>query len=88
MLEWSYKHDTTKQRHVGPTAEEFNDAFALRKDRKTISPSDMNGLALAAIQGLNEIVTEKDAEITELRRQNEDFANRLAKLEEKLSAER
>ena len=70
---WSYKTDGGV-RHIGPMAEDFHQAFGLGADDKHIAPGDTAGLALAAVQGLNQVVQEKDKEITELR-------NRLASLE-------
>ncbi len=65
-------------------AEDFHEAFGL-SDPKSISGSDARGITFAAIQGLHQIVREKDAEIAELQAANEQFAVRLAKLEEQLA---
>jgi phage shock protein A len=43
---------------------------------------DTDGVALAAIQGLYEVVKEKDAQITELKENNEELNKRLSALEE------
>ena len=48
-------------RHLGPTAQDFYAAFGLGADDKHIAALDTSGVALAAIQGLNEKVDEKDA---------------------------
>jgi len=66
ISEWSYKSEPGV-RHVGPVAEDFAEAFGLGGDAQTIGTVDADGVALAAIKGLNEIVEEKDAEISELR---------------------
>ena len=76
--------DADGQRHIGPVAEDFHEAFGL-SDPKSISGSDARGITFAAIQGLHQIVREKDAEIAELQAANEQFAVRLAKLEEQLA---
>ncbi|PEA86586.1 tail fiber domain-containing protein [Bacillus thuringiensis] len=51
---WSYKDDTSSKRHIGPTAQDFQSAFGLNADdEKYISSTDLHGISLAAIQGLN-----------------------------------
>ena len=53
--------------HLGPTAQDFHAAFGLNgTDETHISVVDEGGVALAAIQGLNQKLTEKDAEIRQL----------------------
>jgi hypothetical protein len=63
---WSYSHDDTAQRHMGPIAEEFHAAFGLGTSPEQIAISDTAGVALAAIQGLYRVVQEKDAQILAL----------------------
>ncbi len=50
---WNYKtmHDGS---HLGPTAQDFYAAFGLGGSDRTITTVDPDGVALAAIQGLNE----------------------------------
>jgi hypothetical protein len=66
ISEWSYKEDPTT-RHVGPMGQDFYATFNIGTDEKHIAPIDEGGVALAAIQGLNQKVDEKDAEIQELK---------------------
>jgi Chaperone of endosialidase len=54
-------------KQVGPMAQDFFAAFRLGNDDKSISPMNMSGVALAAIQGLNQLVKEKDTEIVALK---------------------
>ena len=57
ITEWNYKANGADVRHVGPMAQDFQDAFGLNGgDDKHISVVDESGVALAAIQGLNEKV--------------------------------
>jgi len=63
---WNFKTESSVQ-HVGPVAQDFHAAFGLGMDDKHIATVDADGVALAAIQGLHEIVQEKDAEIQELK---------------------
>ena len=66
ITEWNYK--TAKDvEHIGPMAQDFHAAFGLDgPDDKHISVVDEGGVALAAIQGLNEKLNEKDAQIADL----------------------
>jgi hypothetical protein len=64
---WSYKADGPGVRHLGPMSEDFYQAFGLGQDEKHISFTDSAGVALAAVQGLNQIVQEKDKEIADLK---------------------
>ncbi len=73
ICEWSYKEDP-KTRHVGPMGQDFYATFNIGTDEKHIAPIDEGGVALAAIQGLNQKLEEKDAEIQEMK-------ERLSKLE-------
>lgn len=70
LSEWSYKDDPTT-RHVGPMGQDFYSTFNLGTDEKHIAPIDEGGVALAAIQGLNQKLEaetrEKDAEIEALK---------------------
>ncbi len=66
VTEWNYKDDAADRKHIGPVAQDFYAAFGLDgKDDKRISTVDEGGVALAAIQGLNQKVDEKDARIQE-----------------------
>jgi len=67
VTEWNYKSDSQVIHHMGPMAQDFSAAFGLDgSDDKHISVVDEGGVALAAIQGLNAKVEEKDAEIQSL----------------------
>ncbi|MFQ6029171.1 MAG: tail fiber domain-containing protein [Dehalococcoidia bacterium] len=63
---WSYKSQDDSIRHIGPMAQDFYAAFGTGEDEKHISTIDADGIALAAIQGLSQMVQEKDAQIAEL----------------------
>ena len=58
---WDYKQDA-KTRHIGPMAQDFYAAFNVGTDEKHINTVDEGGVALAAIQGLNEKLKEDDAQ--------------------------
>jgi len=52
ISEWSYRLERGA-RHIGPMAQDFHAAFGLGSDDTSISTVDADGVALAAIQGLN-----------------------------------
>ena len=56
ITRWSYKADVGVT-HLGPMAQDFYAAFDIGMDDKHISMVDADGVALAAIQGLNEKVS-------------------------------
>jgi hypothetical protein len=60
IKEWSYKDSIDNIRHIGPMAEDFYQAFGLGESETGIATLDTSGVALAAIQGLNEKLTEQD----------------------------
>ena len=72
--EWTYKRDVERRRHVGPTAEDFQQAFGLGTDGKYIFPIDVQGITMAAVQGLK---LENDA----LKAENTEVKARLARIE-------
>jgi hypothetical protein len=53
MASWNYKAQGADVRHLGPTAQDFHAAFHLGESERTIATVDADGVALAAIQGLN-----------------------------------
>ena len=50
-------------RHVGPVSQDFRTAFGLGKDDKLINTFDAIGVTMASLQGLYELLKEKDAQI-------------------------
>jgi hypothetical protein len=77
VTEWNLISQDPAIRHIGPMAQDFKAAFAVGEDDRHISATDADGVAFAAIQGLDEVVKEKDARIAELER-------RLSSLEAKI----
>jgi hypothetical protein len=75
VTQWNYKDDAADKKHIGPMAQDFHAAFDLNgADDKHISVIDEGGVALAAIQGLNQKLegqqielNRKEAEIIELK---------------------
>ena len=66
-------------RHIGPTAQDFQNTFDVGNDDKSIATIDADGAALAAIQGLNEKLEQqleqKETEIAELRQRLKSLEN-------------
>ena len=52
---------------TSPVAQDVYSLFEIGTDDKHVTPIDEGGLALAAIQGLNQKLTEKDSEIQGLK---------------------
>jgi hypothetical protein len=91
ISEWQYKTQGDA-RHIGPMAQDFREAFGTGRDDKHITSVDADGVALAAIQGLNEKLEdqlkEKDSQIDWLRTENRSLAERLAAIERALGMSR
>lgn len=68
VMQWSYTNSATVP-HMGPTAQDFKAAFGLGESDLGITTVDADGVAMAAIQGLNQVVMEKDRELQELKRE-------------------
>ncbi len=66
---WNYKTQNEAIRHIGPMAQDFAAAFAVGEDDKHITTIDADGVSLAALQGLYQIVQEKDQRISQLERE-------------------
>jgi hypothetical protein len=75
---WNYKAQEDSIRHIGPMAQDFHAAFGVGEDERHINSVDADGVALAAIQGLHQVVSEKEARIA-------DLENRLRRLEQLLA---
>jgi len=79
VQQWNYKWEKdTDVPNIGPMAQDFKAAFYPGRDDKSITTLEFDGVELAAIQGLNQKVEEKDAKIKELQA-------RLEKLEQMMS---
>ncbi|HZG50564.1 MAG TPA: tail fiber domain-containing protein [Pyrinomonadaceae bacterium] len=74
---WNYKSQDASVRHIGPMAQDFFAAFKVGEGDKTIATIDPDGVALAAIQGLNEELKDRDAKIDALQRQARQQQNQI-----------
>ena len=80
IMTWDYK-GSTEGLHMGPVAEDFKASFGLAGDGKSISTVDADGVALAAIQGLN---AKLESENAQLRRESADLRKRMERIEQRL----
>jgi len=64
---WGYKTQDASIRHIGPMAQDFHATFGVGEDDKHITTIDAHGVALGAIQGLHDLLKEKDARIRALK---------------------
>lgn len=55
--------DGGEARHVGPPAEDFHDVFEVGADANRIPAGDVDGVAMAAIQGLADRLDDRDATV-------------------------
>jgi hypothetical protein len=73
---WNFKQDANT-RHIGPMAQDFFAAFNVGMDDRHIATVDEEGVALAAIQGLNQKLlaeeAQKDAQIKALEKRLSDL---------------
>jgi len=86
---WEFERDDD-DRHIGPMAGEFNEAFAVGVDDGHINTIDADGVAFAAIQGLADRLDEEsdrlEAENERLREELAERDERVATLERRLDA--
>jgi hypothetical protein len=85
---WNYKDQHDSVRHMGPMAQDFYAAFGLGLGERTIDTIDPNGVALAAIQGLNEVVQENERRLAEKDAEIEALLARIERLEAGAAAAR
>ena len=74
---WSYRSESPSVRHLGPTAQDFRNAFGLGVDDKTIGTGDIDGVNMLGIKAL-------ERRTSTLRAENEALRDRLAQLEDML----
>jgi len=63
---WNYHTQPDSVRHIGPMAQDFRAAFGLGQNDRSITGSDLDGVALAAIKGLNQKLEARNQQIADL----------------------
>ena len=79
IQQWRYIGQPGEVQHIGPMAQDFAAAFGVGENDTTISTVDADGVALAAIQGLNQKL---EAELTQSRAENAGLQEQLRGLQE------
>ncbi|NKB25222.1 MAG: hypothetical protein GKR87_12760 [Kiritimatiellae bacterium] len=82
---WNFKFDSSSVRHMGPMAQDFRAAFGLGKNETSIAPLDTVGVALSAIQGLHQMIEERDKTIDTLKEDNEKLEKQLDQIRQRLT---
>lgn len=82
LATWNYKSQEPSIRHLGPMAQDFRAAFSLGESETGITSIDADGVALAAIQGLNQKMEELKSELNRRDAENAELKERLAGLEQ------
>jgi len=77
VREYNLKSQDPSIRHIGPVAQDFYSAFGYGESDRAINMEDADGVALAAIQGLYQMMQEKDAQIAAQQEQIADLEARL-----------
>jgi Chaperone of endosialidase len=74
VTQWHYQWEAASVTpHIGPMAQDFKAAFYPGSDDKSITTQEADGVALAAIQGLNQKLNEKNVEIELLKQRLTDL---------------
>jgi hypothetical protein len=82
IYQWQPKNGpNAKLKHIGPMAQDFYAAFGLGDSDKSIGMQDAEGVALAAIQGLHQLMQEKDAKIDAQQREISALNERMRSVE-------
>jgi hypothetical protein len=81
---WSYREEGDSVRHMGPTAQDFRDAFGLGDTDKAIAGVDADGVALAAVQALIRRTAELRGDNDALRRDNAELRTNVERMRNEL----
>ena len=78
---WTYLEEPSAVRHLGPMAQDFRASFGLGNDDRSFHSIDAHGVALAAIQALERVVSQQEQRIEKLERENRALGQRLRSLD-------
>jgi len=86
VRQWRYTNEDACVKHIGPVAQDFQATFGLGTDDKSIGTVDADGVALAAIQGLNQKLEERcqkaDSRVENLEAENAELKRQLGEIKE------
>ncbi|MFT5121911.1 MAG: hypothetical protein ACI97B_000536, partial [Verrucomicrobiales bacterium] len=85
VYSWNYKSQSDEIRHVGPTSQDFKQAFGIGEEDTHISSIDADGVALSAIKGLILQLREKEGQIEKLNEENSALRRRFDVVEERVN---
>lgn len=80
LYTWNYRQADKNDRHLGPTAEDFHRLFGLGNNEKVIAPGDMAGIALSAVQAMQQQLQAKEQALQLLQQRLEALEARLGLL--------
>ncbi len=83
ITEWSYKG--YPQRHIGAMAQDFHALFPLNDRDTSLNESDLHGVELAAIKGLNQKMEAKEAKFQEQESKIQNQAEEITDLKQELA---
>jgi hypothetical protein len=78
---WTYREEPLGVRHLGPMAQDFRRQFGLGDDDRRYHAVDAHGVALAAIQAIDAMVSKQQQQITRLKQDNRALVRRLDAME-------
>jgi len=81
ISQWNFKTDD-RTRHIGPMAQDFWALFGVGIDEKHIATVDEEGVALAAIQGLNQRIDDQARQISDQGAQIKTLQQTIAELQQ------
>lgn len=82
---WQYVGQPGSVQHMGPMAQDFYAVYGLGQDEHYIASVDADGVALASVQGLYQVVLEKNAQIEALSAETAQQREQLERLDERIS---
>jgi hypothetical protein len=83
---WNYKSQADSIRHIGPMSQDFRAAFGVGEDERRIATIDADGVALAAIQGLYQMIRAQEKHIAALERRTAELTRLLSGLTTRTSS--
>jgi hypothetical protein len=80
ILRWNARGQDPAVQHLGPMAQDFHTAFELGADDQHLGTIDLDGVALASIQGLYQLSQEQEDQIAVLQARVDDLEARMGAL--------